>query len=200
MSCVKPAEVPATRMHGLHAPALSDNAPARRTTERITDGALGAQHELEELHCLCGSVMSCGICPRTGRRPASGSPPVGVLLPITFTAAAGRSFRRISSDGSNYSPRWVVAGIVYAAVALVSALAALRAIPGKGSSAPCHSEWQPCWVEGCPSCSPGPAGSRRGRRSETGRAQNRRAVTLTHVRCPDRLPEGTIRRGLRLGR
>ncbi|MEU5394624.1 hypothetical protein [Streptomyces tibetensis] len=70
---------------------------------------------------------------------------VGVLLPITFTAAQ-RSFRRVSSDGSTYSPRWIVAGIVYAAVALVSALAASRAIPGKGSSGPCRSEWQPCWV------------------------------------------------------
>ncbi|NGO45250.1 hypothetical protein [Streptomyces ureilyticus] len=80
--------------------------------------------------------------------PASGigfGATVGVLLPITFTAAE-RSFRRVSSDGSKYSPRWVVAGIVYAAVALVSALAASRVIPGKGSSGPCHSEWQPCWV------------------------------------------------------
>ncbi|MYS92923.1 MULTISPECIES: hypothetical protein [Streptomyces] len=70
---------------------------------------------------------------------------VGVLLPITFTAAQ-RSFRRVSSNGSEYSPRWIVAGVVYAAVALVSALAASRAIPGKGSSGPCRSEWQPCWV------------------------------------------------------
>jgi hypothetical protein len=80
--------------------------------------------------------------------PASGigfGATVGVLLPITFTAAK-RSFRRVYSDGSKHSPRWVVAGIVYAAVALVSALAASRAIPGKGSSASCHSEWQPCWV------------------------------------------------------
>ncbi|MFJ8049229.1 hypothetical protein [Streptomyces luteogriseus] len=70
---------------------------------------------------------------------------VGVLLPITF-AAAKRSFRRVRSDGSRYSPRWVVAGTAYAAVALASALAASRAIPGKGSSGPCRSEWQPCWV------------------------------------------------------
>ncbi|RZB13229.1 hypothetical protein StrepF001_45340 [Streptomyces sp. F001] len=80
--------------------------------------------------------------------PASGigfGATVGVLLPITFTASK-RSFRRVSSAGSKYSPRWVVAGIVYAAVALMSALAASRAIPGKGSSAPCHSEWQPCWM------------------------------------------------------
>lgn len=80
--------------------------------------------------------------------PASGmgfGATVGVLLPTTFTAAK-RSFRRVYSDGSDYSPRWVVAGIVYAAVALVSALAASRAIPGKGSSASCRSEWQPCWV------------------------------------------------------
>ncbi|MGI5199799.1 hypothetical protein ACQEVY_40220 [Streptomyces sp. CA-288835] len=81
--------------------------------------------------------------------PASGigfGATVGALLPITFTAAK-RSFRRGSSNGSKYSPRWVVAGIVYAAVALVSALAASRVIPAKGSSGPCHSEWQPCWVE-----------------------------------------------------
>lgn len=80
--------------------------------------------------------------------PASGigfGATVGVLLPITFTAAK-RSFRRVYSGGSTYRPRWVVAGIVYAAVALVSALAASRAIPGRGSSASCHSEWQPCWV------------------------------------------------------
>ncbi|MGC0327212.1 hypothetical protein RKD23_000202 [Streptomyces sp. SAI-170] len=80
--------------------------------------------------------------------PASGigfGATVGVLLPITFTAAR-RSFRRMYSEESKYSPRWVVAGIGYAAVALVSALAASRAIPGRGSSAPCHSEWQPCWV------------------------------------------------------
>ncbi|MFF7378849.1 hypothetical protein ACFY96_26765 [Streptomyces massasporeus] len=70
---------------------------------------------------------------------------VGVLLPITFTAAK-RSFRRIHSDGSTYSPRWIAAGLVYGAVALVSALAASRAVPGKGSSGPCRSEWQPCWV------------------------------------------------------
>ncbi|MFJ3623710.1 hypothetical protein ACIPSH_37035 [Streptomyces iakyrus] len=70
---------------------------------------------------------------------------VGVLLPITFSAA-GHCFRRASSDGSTYSPRWVAAGLGYAAVALVSALAASRAIPGKGSSSSCHSEWQPCWV------------------------------------------------------
>ncbi|WP_158761664.1 hypothetical protein [Streptomyces sp. NRRL S-146] len=70
---------------------------------------------------------------------------VGVLLPITFTAAK-RSFRRAHSDGSTYPPRWIVVGLVYAAVALVSALAASRAVPGKGSSGPCRSEWQPCWV------------------------------------------------------
>lgn len=80
--------------------------------------------------------------------PASGmgfGATVGVLLPITFTAAK-RSFRRVYSDGGKYSPWWVAAGIVYAAVALVSALAASRAIPGKSSSASCRSEWQPCWV------------------------------------------------------
>ncbi|QKW09025.1 hypothetical protein HUT18_24215 [Streptomyces sp. NA04227] len=80
--------------------------------------------------------------------PASGigfGATVGVLLPITFTASE-RCFRRASSDRSTYSPRWVVAGIVYAAVALVSALAAARAIPGKGSSPTCRHEWQPCWV------------------------------------------------------
>jgi hypothetical protein len=70
---------------------------------------------------------------------------VGIVLPITFTAAQ-RSFRRVHSDGIKYSPRSVVAGSVYAAMALVSALAASRVIPGKGSSGPCHSEWQPCWV------------------------------------------------------
>ncbi|MFF6912977.1 hypothetical protein [Streptomyces sp. NPDC012466] len=80
--------------------------------------------------------------------PASGigfAATVGVLLPITVTAAQ-RSFRRFCSGGSAYAPRWAVAGIVYAAVALVSAMAASRAIPGKSSSATCHSEWQPCWV------------------------------------------------------
>ncbi|MFF5371866.1 hypothetical protein [Streptomyces sp. NPDC013187] len=80
--------------------------------------------------------------------PASGigfGATVGVLLPVTFTAAR-RSFRRVSSGGSKYSPRWIVAGVVYAAVALVSALAVSRAIPGKGSSGSCRSEWQPCWV------------------------------------------------------
>jgi hypothetical protein len=70
---------------------------------------------------------------------------VGVLLPITFTAAK-RSFRRAHSDGSTHSLRWSAAGLVYAAVALVSALAASRAVPGKGASGPCRSEWQPCWV------------------------------------------------------
>ncbi|NNN33785.1 hypothetical protein HLK59_26155, partial [Streptomyces sp. S3(2020)] len=57
-----------------------------------------------------------------------------------------RAARRASSDGSTYSSRWIVAGLGYAAVALVSALAVSRAIPGKGSSAPCRHEWQPCWV------------------------------------------------------
>ncbi|MFD8223339.1 hypothetical protein ACFV16_04100 [Streptomyces massasporeus] len=70
---------------------------------------------------------------------------VGVLLPISFTAAK-RSFRRISSDEGGLAARWVVAGTVYAAVALVCALAASRAVPGKGSSGSCRSEWQPCWV------------------------------------------------------
>ncbi|MEU0175437.1 hypothetical protein ABZ178_19120 [Streptomyces massasporeus] len=70
---------------------------------------------------------------------------VGVLLPITFTAAK-RSFRRAHPDRSAYSPRWIVVGLLYAAVALVSALAASRAVPGKGSSGLCRSEWQPCWV------------------------------------------------------
>ncbi|WP_437066099.1 hypothetical protein [Streptomyces sp. enrichment culture] len=69
---------------------------------------------------------------------------VGVLLPVTFRAAR-RSFRRATSYGSTYSPRWVVAGVGYGAVALVSALAVSRAVPGKGSP-PCQSEWQPCWV------------------------------------------------------
>ncbi|MFC8142666.1 hypothetical protein ACFUKV_13085 [Streptomyces paradoxus] len=80
--------------------------------------------------------------------PASGigfGATVGVLLPITFTAAR-RCFRRFHSDGSKYSPRWAGAGIAYGAVALLSAMAASRAIPGKGSSATCRSEWQPCWV------------------------------------------------------
>ncbi|MFG2030415.1 hypothetical protein [Streptomyces sp. NPDC048825] len=79
--------------------------------------------------------------------PASGigfGATVGVLLPITFTAAK-RSFRRVYSDRSKHSTRWGMAAIVYAAVALVSALAASRAIPGKGSAS-CRSEWQPCWV------------------------------------------------------
>ncbi|PTH88563.1 hypothetical protein C9J60_06765 [Streptomyces sp. A244] len=70
---------------------------------------------------------------------------VGVLLPVTFSGAR-HCFRRASSDGSPYSPGWVAAGLVCAAVALVSALAASRAIPGKGSSSSCRSEWQPCWV------------------------------------------------------
>lgn len=81
--------------------------------------------------------------------PASGigfGASVGALLPITFTASE-RSFRRASSGGSTYSPRWVAAGIGYGAVALVSALAAARAIPGKSNSARCRSEWQPCWVD-----------------------------------------------------
>ncbi|MEU3899143.1 hypothetical protein [Streptomyces sp. NPDC045251] len=80
--------------------------------------------------------------------PASGigfGATVGVLLPVTFKAAK-RSFRRIHSDGSKPSPWWIVAGTAYAAVALVCALAAARAIPGKGSSPSCRSEWQPCWV------------------------------------------------------
>ncbi|MFG2138840.1 hypothetical protein [Streptomyces sp. NPDC048650] len=71
---------------------------------------------------------------------------VGVLLPITFTATK-RSFHRVKSAGSEPSPRWVVAGIVCAAVALVSAMAVSRAIPGRRSSShPCLNEWQPCWV------------------------------------------------------
>ncbi|MFE1944882.1 hypothetical protein [Streptomyces massasporeus] len=70
---------------------------------------------------------------------------VGVLLPITFTASK-RSFRRAHSDGSTHSPRWIAVGLAYAAVALVSALAASRAVPGRGSSGLCRSEWQPCWV------------------------------------------------------
>ncbi|CAM5363838.1 hypothetical protein STENM223S_03938 [Streptomyces tendae] len=80
--------------------------------------------------------------------PASGTgfgATVGVLLPITFTAAE-RSFRRAGSVGNTPSPRWVVAGTVCATAALVSGMAAARAVPGKGSSASCHSEWQPCWV------------------------------------------------------
>ncbi|MBZ4016107.1 hypothetical protein [Streptomyces purpurogeneiscleroticus] len=70
---------------------------------------------------------------------------VGALLPITFTAAK-RSFRRFNSAGSERSSRWAVAGIAYAAVAVVSALAVSRAIPGRGSSHPCIREWDPCWV------------------------------------------------------
>ncbi|MFB7656060.1 MULTISPECIES: hypothetical protein [unclassified Streptomyces] len=81
--------------------------------------------------------------------PASGigfAATVAVLLPITFRAAK-RSFRRARSDGGTYQPRWLVAGLAYAAVALLSALAVSRAIPGKGSSDySCHSGWQPCWV------------------------------------------------------
>ncbi|WP_063736089.1 hypothetical protein [Streptomyces sp. RTd22] len=80
--------------------------------------------------------------------PASGigfGATVGVLLPITFTAAK-RSFRRVNSAGSKGAPRWVVAGIVCAAAAAVSAMAVSRAIPGRGSSGPCLNEWQPCWV------------------------------------------------------
>ncbi|PWI12749.1 hypothetical protein DI272_00155 [Streptomyces sp. Act143] len=80
--------------------------------------------------------------------PASGTGfgvTVGALLPITFTAAE-RAFGRVFSDGSACRRRWAAAGIVYGTVALVSALAAARAIPGKGSSATCRSEWQPCWV------------------------------------------------------
>ncbi|MFF9785064.1 hypothetical protein [Streptomyces nigrescens] len=71
---------------------------------------------------------------------------VGVLLPITFTAAK-RSFRRVNSAGSERSTRWVVASIVCAAVTVVNALAVSRAIPGRRSSShPCLAEWQPCWV------------------------------------------------------
>ncbi|MGY5079300.1 hypothetical protein ACWIGX_19770 [Streptomyces nigrescens] len=71
---------------------------------------------------------------------------VGVLLPITATAAK-RSFRRVRSASSERSTRWVVASIVCAAVALVSAIAVSRAIPGRRSSSrPCLAEWQPCWV------------------------------------------------------
>ncbi|MGP3950831.1 hypothetical protein [Streptomyces sp. 7N604] len=70
---------------------------------------------------------------------------VGVLLPITFTAAK-RSFRRVNSDGSRHSPRWAVAGIVCAALAVVTALAVSRTIPGRSSSRLCVDEWQPCWV------------------------------------------------------
>ncbi|MFJ5798566.1 hypothetical protein [Streptomyces decoyicus] len=70
---------------------------------------------------------------------------VGVLLPITFTAAK-RSFHRVNSAGSGRSPRWAVASIVCAAVAVVSALAVSRAIPGRRSSDSCLNEWQPCWV------------------------------------------------------
>ncbi|WP_432083005.1 hypothetical protein [Streptomyces sp. WAC 04229] len=80
--------------------------------------------------------------------PASGvgfGATVAVLLPITFKASE-RSFRRARSAGGTYRPRWVAAGLAYAAVALVSALAVSRAIPGKGSSPSCHSGWQPCWV------------------------------------------------------
>ncbi|GAA0496357.1 hypothetical protein [Streptomyces olivaceiscleroticus] len=71
---------------------------------------------------------------------------VGALLPITFTAAK-RSFRRFNSAGSERSPRWAAAGVAYAAVAVVSALAVARAIPGRKSvSRPCLDEWEPCWV------------------------------------------------------
>ncbi|BDH15389.1 hypothetical protein [Streptomyces hygroscopicus] len=71
---------------------------------------------------------------------------VGVLLPIMFTAAK-RSFHRVKSVRSKHSPRWAVASIVWAVVALVSALAVSRVIPGRrSSSAPCLHEWQPCWV------------------------------------------------------
>ncbi|WP_405841947.1 hypothetical protein OG528_27350 [Streptomyces platensis] len=80
--------------------------------------------------------------------PASGigfGATVGVLLPITFTATK-RSVRRFHSAEGMHSTRWAVAGIVCAAVALVSAMAASRAIPGKRSSDLCLNEWQPCWV------------------------------------------------------
>ncbi|MER7396911.1 hypothetical protein ABT381_15525 [Streptomyces sp. NPDC000151] len=71
---------------------------------------------------------------------------VGVLLPITFTAAK-RSFRRVNSAEGERSPRWAVAGIAWAAVAVVSGMAVSRAIPGRRtSSKPCTSEWAPCWV------------------------------------------------------
>ncbi|MCL7493766.1 hypothetical protein M8I34_20530 [Streptomyces sp. MCA2] len=70
---------------------------------------------------------------------------VGVLLPITFTAAE-RSFRRDGSAGRKQSSRRAVAGVVCAALAVVSAMAVARAIPGRGSSNPCLHEWQPCWV------------------------------------------------------
>ncbi|MFF4285699.1 hypothetical protein ACFY0R_10265 [Streptomyces sp. NPDC001633] len=70
----------------------------------------------------------------------------GVLLPTTVTAAK-RAFRRGNSAEIKLSSRWAVAGIVCAILALVSALAVSRAIPGRRStSAPCLNEWQPCWV------------------------------------------------------
>ncbi|TJZ44624.1 hypothetical protein FCH28_30415 [Streptomyces piniterrae] len=70
---------------------------------------------------------------------------VGVLLPITFTAAK-HSFRQVNSPRSKHSTKWTAAGIVYAAVTVVNAMAVSRAIPGRSSSNPCHNEWQPCWV------------------------------------------------------
>ncbi|MFI9030008.1 hypothetical protein [Streptomyces sp. NPDC053560] len=71
---------------------------------------------------------------------------IGVLLPLTFTAAK-RSFRRANSAGDTRSTKWTVVGLVYAAVAVVIGLAVSRAIPGKRSSSkPCLEEWQPCWV------------------------------------------------------
>ncbi|WP_169314243.1 hypothetical protein [Streptomyces piniterrae] len=70
---------------------------------------------------------------------------VGVLLPITFTAAK-RSFHRVNSARSKHSTKWTAAGIVCAAATVVNAMAVSRAIPGRSSSNSCLNEWQPCWV------------------------------------------------------
>ncbi|MGH3311173.1 MAG: hypothetical protein ACRDP3_11400 [Streptomyces sp.] len=71
---------------------------------------------------------------------------VGALLPITFTATK-RSLRRVNSASSTRSTKWTMAGIACAAVSVVIAMAASRAIPGrKSASDPCLNEWEPCWV------------------------------------------------------
>ncbi|MEU6114534.1 hypothetical protein ABZ840_08385 [Streptomyces sp. NPDC047117] len=71
---------------------------------------------------------------------------VGVLLPLSFTAAK-HSFRRANSAENTRSTKWTVIGLGYAAVAVVSGLAVARAIPGgRNSSKACTGEWEPCWI------------------------------------------------------